>query len=410
MFPSEARERLAVLGKLPRGAIVPRRSEWSAPDWGFMWAGPGSVQSMLGGLFDLVDRLGGVQDYGDPIDLDTIVSAGKFITKIKFPLLGLDGNRAGIDFPLKLAFATPPDLTHVSGFPYKHVVRVHLQNYWMAPLSPGYLHDNRGWAEISKPFVAALFLGLHELGLTYYPPFSPDGYLSPVDAFGFAEVDVDWLRTEVEKPWRAVVEGEKTIVQLSLEEDHLAIPPGNPADWKLFGFTRSLTELENLMDGVPGGDVAAARVFAWLEAVSSAQVIAEDDQLLAITTELREQLAFAVSSFDSSLAAQLRSLPVLISSEAVAGSRSLKSLTKIGGQLLRVDASNSDAERLYCHHVSKLCEDEFATIHLAAPVCGVDINLQAAFDLWQAGGAVRITEDGFIVGIGTSYWVGESYT
>ena len=413
MFPGQARARLEVLGKLPRGAYEHRHPDVHHPSWRFMWAGPGSVQSMLADLFDLVGRLGGVVEHEDPIDVDAIVAAGSFSETVKFPLLGLDGNRAGIDFPLRLQFWTPPNLTHVSGFLYKHAVGVRLQNYWTAPLGPGDLHDNRGWAELNKLSLPALLLGVRELGLICAPDY-PDGYLVPVDAFGFAEADVDWLRSEVDKRWRAFVEGELTLEQYGYHETPPVVPPGNPAYWSLFGFKRSLAELESLLDGVPGGDVAAARILPWFEAAESAQVVGEDDELLATGAELKEQLAFAVSSFDSSLAAQLRSLPVLLDSEAATGFKSAINLRKISWKLLGDDGggsvirsvSGTDVQRTFYGGVRDLCRDKLAAAHFAAPVFGVDLNLQAAFDLWQLSGEIKITNDGFVVGVDDTYWAG----
>ena len=378
-----------------------------------MWAGPGSVQSMLADLFDLVGRLGGVVEHEDPIEVDAIVAAGSFNETVKFPLLDLDGNRAGIDFPFRLEFWTPPDLTHVSGFRYKHAVGVRLQNYWLAPLGPGDLHDNRGCAELNQSLLPELLLGVRELGLICAPDY-PAGYLAPVDAFGFAEADVDWLRSEVDKRWQAFLEGELTLEQYGHHETPPVIPPGNPAYWSLFGFKRSLAELESLLDGVSGGDAAAARIFPWFEAASSAQVVGEDDELLATGAELREQLAFAVSSFDSSLAAQLRSLPVLLDSEAVAGSKSAIDLEDLSRQLLGGEPASSifdvfgstDVERVFYGEVRDLCRDKLAAAHFAAPVFGVDINLQAAFDLWQLSGEIKITNDGFVVGVDDTYWAG----
>jgi len=362
------------------------------------------MRSLLDGLFDLFERL---HVAVGAVDIDQGLANGRLETSFAIPLKGLDGDElATVAAHGRLSFGTSSSAYHACGFKCRCWVHLSFDRYLLAPVGPGLLHDNRSWSAINRPLVAALFTGLRDLDLTYVP-LHDDRHLTPVDAFGFAEADLDWLRSELDRRWRSVAEGRLSLEEAEQEPDPVA-PERNPIHWKLFGVKRSLAELENLMDGVPGGAAAAARIFPWYEVAESAQDVAHEDELLATGSVLRDQLLLAVSRIDRSLSDRMRALPVVMRSERAEANervRSLISLRDLHKRLLGVDPQRrTDTMRQFSRETYPMgCP--LMACHFASPIYGLDIDLGAAFDLWRLGGAVEVNDNAFLLGANHDYWL-----
>lgn len=398
---AQARRRLAAEGQVPVGAFAPEYPEVGGPTWSFLWSGPGSYESLVQGVYDLFERLGGTVRKAElpASDADSVE------TQIVLPVLGLDGQRLATFRQRGQIGFGPTQQEHTCGFPARHFMMFNLANYFLAPVGPGLLHDNRRWAAVNRTMVNELFHGLRELGLTYTPhEFYGQRHLTHVDGFGFAEVDIQWLRTQLDERWRAVVEG-----RLTSEEASREWGPGgaqSSADWRLFGIKRSLADIHALMDGVPGGELAAARVFPWYGLAESAQTVGDDDQLLVTGTKLRDQLASALAPHDDVLSSQIQGLPVLLDIEAVerkAMSQRLIRVSDVWNRLLPPGLGN-EVTQWYTEQVS-LFGDHLSVCHLASPLYGVDIDLSAAFGLWKLGAGVDVMNDAFVVGPGGKGWM-----
>lgn len=409
---TEARSSLTAVGRRPWGAVKFEYPSVVQPSWGFAWSGPGSISSALASLLSLFDDLGLVR-------IESLESKYRSLLDeyYHFPLLDLDGRKVDASHErLRLYVDDRPNKTRSSGHGVQAACQVSVDTHWLAPIVPrGLFHDNRVWSALNRPLLRELLVGIAELGFSPGPHYRPEANLSPLDAFGFAEVDFEWLKSALDGRWRAVVEGDTQYQEVDRPEDIPApqLPAGDPIELALFGFDRSKDELVELFDGVPKGKEAAERVAAWLSIISGSQTVGNDDDVLAAAVELRDQLVLALGDSGHSLPARFMSLPIVLSEEAGQLSGNIRHWDSNVMNSLMVDASPAEggAWAMYKHEAKLLTQMErLAFTHLAAPVAGLNADLSASMKLFALGGKLWVTDQAIVVGANDNYWLSRELT
>lgn len=406
----DARSAFGKRGALPWGAFEFLLPEVWLPQWAFFFSGPGSVESMLAGVVGLLEELGCVQASGGEIDFAKAAADCSLQADFNFPVVDLRGEDSGKGVELQLRYWEPREPARKSGLGVRGLISIGFRGYWFAPLSPGIFHDNRAWSDLNSPVLRRLFLGLADLDLSYLDYERPEIHYSPLDAFGFANVDFEWLISRFDERWRGVVEGETSLEGMNEFDSVLPplLPAGDPVRWNTFGLSRKDEELAALFDGVRGGQEAAGRMQSWLRVVSGAQVVGDTDEVLAAARELQSQAVVALTGVDDEYAQQLDSLPLTLASDAVdVGKTDQTFWESVRFRLLKsVWSKREDTWSFYKYQLAQCARDEHLVLaHLASPVAGLDVDLSAAVRLFGLGAKMSVTEKAIVVGANDRYWL-----
>ena len=397
------RAALAAVGARPLGSAEYKYPDVLPPSWQFRWTGPGSLSSMFDGVFGLLDRLGIERWNGEPLAIVPPRHGDGHSDSYRWPVRDLNGELCG-SFSCGISVHMSQDLSFPSGIGIPATLAVDFGFHWLSPLSPGLFHDNREWSAVNQPLVREFFVGLRDLGFVY-GQWAEESRISPLDAFGFVDVDVDGLKAEVAETWRNVVEGRFTYERLTMPPP--LIPKGNPIVWSLLGFEWSEQELFELYDGLTGGEETVRRLLPRQKIVTSPQVVGDRDDLLETATELRDQLAVALAGFDDDLATRYRSLPVVMQNEVSEQDRKNPvNSSRIVQDILRgVPADKNGIAPLNETHLNKSGTDRWVLLHLVAPTRGIDCDLSAAVSLWGKSGELVLSDNALFVKLSSDHWV-----